>query len=138
MSGKRTGYLHHIPKVATVFHTIHMDHLGLFIKSKRGNTYILGVIDEFSKFIIIRAVRNTKSKTTIKVLEDIVGCPKIIISDQGTSFTSKELKNFVNSIGIKHVYNAVSTPRANGQIEINNRTILNSLGSMNHDLAEKD
>lgn len=141
MAGKRTGYLHPIPKVTTVFHTIHMDHLGPFIKSKRGNTYIIGVIDGFSKFIIIKAVRNTKSKTTIKVLEDIfaiVGCPKIIISDQGTSFTSGEFKNFVKSAGIKHVYNAVSTPRANGQIERYNRTILNSLASMNHDLDEKD
>lgn len=141
MSGKRTGYLHPIPKVATVFHTIHMDHLGPFVKSKRGNTYVLGVIDGFSKFIMIKAVRNTKSNTTIRVLQDIfaiVGCPKVIISDQGTSFTSNEFKNYVKSIGTKHVFNAVSTPRANGQIERYNRTILNSLASTNHGLDEKD
>lgn len=141
LAGKKTGYLHPIPKAPSIFHTVHMDHLGPFIKSKRGNTYILGVIDGFSKFIFIRPVKNTKSKTTIKVLEEIFatfGYPKIIISDQGTSFTSNEFKNFAKSIGVKHVYNAVSTPRANGQIERYNRTILNSLAAMNHGLDEKD
>lgn len=140
-AGKKTGYLHPIPKPASIFHTIHMDHLGPFVKSKRGNSYILGVIDAFSKFIFVRAVKDTRSKTTIKVLEDIFstfGCPRIIISDQGTSFTSNEFKNFVKSIGVKHIYNAVATPRANGQIERYNRTILNSLASMNHGLDEKD
>ncbi|CAG9134612.1 unnamed protein product [Plutella xylostella] len=141
MSGKKTGYLHPIPKVNAIFHTIHMDHLGPFIKSKKGNTYILGVIDGFSKFIFVRPVRNTRSKTTIKVLEDIFatfGSPKIIISDQGTSFSSSEFKTFISSIGIKHVFNAVATPRANGQIERYNRTILNSLAAMNHGQDEKD
>lgn len=141
ISGKKSGYLHPIPKVPAIFHTIHMDHLGPFVKSKRGNTHILGVIDGFSKFIFVRAVKNLKSKTTIKVLEEIFatfGCPKIIISDQGTSFTSNEFKSFVESIGVKHILNAVATPRANGQIERYNRTILNSLASMNHDCDEKD
>ncbi|CAH2108926.1 unnamed protein product [Euphydryas editha] len=141
VAGKKTGYLNPIPKCSTIFHTIHMDHLGPFIKSKRGNTYILGIIDGFSKFIFVRAVRNTKSRTTIKVLEEIfatVGYPKVIISDQGTTFTSNEFKNFVKSLGIKHTCNAVATPRANGQIERYNRTILNSLSSMNYGLDEKD
>lgn len=141
MCGKKTGYLHPIPKAASIFHTLHIDHLGPFVKSKRGNTYILGIIDGFSKFIFVRAVKNTKSKTTIKALEDVFsnfGCPKIIISDQGTSFTSSEFKGFLESLGIKHVLNAVATPRANGQIERYNRTILNSLAAMNHALDEKD
>lgn len=139
--GKKSGYLNPIPKCSTIFHTVHMDHLGPFIRSKRGNTYILGVIDGFSKFIFIRAVRNTKSRTTIKVLEEVFatfGYPKIIISDQGTTFTSNEFKNFVRTLGIKHIRNAVATPRANGQIERYNRTILNSLSSMNYGLDEKD
>lgn len=140
-AGKKSGYLHPIPKICAIFHTIHMDHLGPFIKSKRGNSYILGIIDSFSKFIFIKGVRNTKSKTTIKVLEEIFsvfGQPKIIISDQGTSFTSSEFKNFTSTIGAKHVRNAVATPRANGQIERYNRTILNSLAAMNHGQDEKD
>lgn len=141
LAGKKSGSLHPIPKINAIFHTIHMDHLGPFIKSKRGNNYILGVIDAFSKFIFIKGVRNTKSKTTIKALEEIFsvfGHPKVIISDQGSSFTSGEFKNFTGAIGTRHVCNAVATPRANGQIERYNRTILNSLAAMNHGCDEKD
>lgn len=141
LAGKKSGHLHPIPKISAIFHTIHIDHLGPFIKSKRGNCYILGVIDAFSKFIFIKGVKNTKSKSTIKVLEEIFsvfGQPQVIISDQGTSFTSSEFKNFTGSIGTKHVCNAVATPRANGQIERYNRTILNSLAAMNHGRDEKD
>lgn len=139
--GKESGYLHPIPKPDKIFHTLHLDHLGPFIRSKRGNIYILGIIDSFSKFIFVKAVRNTKSSTTVKVLEDIfatIGNPKVLISDQGTSFTSAEFKNFTNLIGTKHILNAVATPRANGQIERYNRTILSSLASMNHNLHEAD
>lgn len=141
LTGKKSGALHPIPKISAIFHTIHMDHLGPFIKSKRGNCYILGIIDAFSKFIIIKGVKNTKSKTTIKVLEEvfsIFGRAKVIISDQGTCFTSKEFKDFTGAMGTKHVCNAVATPRANGQIERYNRTILNSLAAMNHGRDEKD
>lgn len=140
-TSKKSGYLHPIPKVKTPFHTLHMDHLGPFVRSKAGSSYILAIIDGFSKFIFIRAVKNLKSKTTIKALQDIfdiIGCPKVIISDRGTSFTSAIFKEYIRSIGVKHVLNAVATPRANGQIERYNRTILDSLTASNHGLDERE
>lgn len=139
-SRKATGYLHPIPKGDTPFHTLHMDHLGPFVRSKKGNSYILGVIDGFSKFIFVKPVRNLKTKTTINVLQDIfnvIGIPKVIISDRGTSFTSASFKGFIVTIGAKHVLNAVATPRANGQIERYNRTILESLATTGYGMDER-
>lgn len=140
-TAKASGLLHPIPKGNIPFHTLHMDHLGPFVRSRCGNTYILGIIDGFSKFIFIRAVKNLKSKTTIKNLKDVfsmVGSPKVIISDRGTSFTSVIFEKYVKSIGARHVLNAVATPRANGQIEKYNRTILESIAASNHGLDERD
>ena len=140
-SAKSTGYLHPIPKGETPFHTLHMDHLGPFIRSKKGNSYILGIIDGYSKFIFVKPVRNLKSKTTINILQDIfniVGIPKVIISHRGTGFTSASFKKFIDTIGTKHVLNAVATPRANGQIERYNRTILESLATTNHGMDERE
>lgn len=134
-SGKRAGELHPIPKVEIPFDTIHADHLGPFIKTKRSNTYILVIVDAFTKFVNLTAVRNTKSTTSIKVFRDHIsyfGTPNRLVTDQGTSFTSGAFKSFVESIGIKHILNAVATPRANGQVERYNRTILAALGAMNH------
>lgn len=69
-SGAKAGELHPIPKVAVPFHTLHADHLGPFIKTRRGNSYILVIVDAFTKYVNLTAVRNTKSATTIRVLRD--------------------------------------------------------------------
>lgn len=60
-SGKKSGYLHPIPKVSLPYHTLHADHLGPFNTSKHKNKYLLVIIDSYSKFIIIKPVRNTKA-----------------------------------------------------------------------------
>ncbi|KAL0869533.1 hypothetical protein ABMA27_005803 [Loxostege sticticalis] len=70
------------------------------------------------------------SNVTINKLKEyfsIFGAPKRLISDRGSSFTSTSFKKFVDETGIKHVLNAVATPRANGQVERYNRTLLEAL-----------
>ncbi|KAL0832340.1 hypothetical protein ABMA28_001773 [Loxostege sticticalis] len=140
-AGKRQGLLHPIPKINEPFHTVHLDHLGPFVKSKNKNVYILVLIDAYTKYISLYAVKSTKTKATIKVLNNyfsLFGVPCRLISDRGTSFTSKIFKEFVNKLGIRHVLNAVATPRANGQVERFNRTILASLATKNHNHQENE
>ncbi|CAH2101266.1 unnamed protein product [Euphydryas editha] len=60
------------------------------------------------------------------------GIPSRLITDKGTSFTSKTFRDFINLHGIKHITNAVATPRANGQVERFNRTILDALFTAAH------
>lgn len=139
-SGKRSGYLHPIPKVPTPFHTLHADHLGPFNDSKSKNKYILLIIDSFTKFIVLKAVRNTKSNTTVKVFKEyfaLFGVPTRLITDRGSSFTSSTFKNFISEISVKHVLNAVATPRANGQVERYNRSVLDALTTMVQNENEK-
>ncbi|KAG6439402.1 hypothetical protein O3G_MSEX000741 [Manduca sexta] len=140
-SGKRQGLLHPIPKMDVPFHTVHIDHLGPFIKSKNKNTYILVMIDAYTKYITLYGVKNTKTRTTQKAINNyfsLFGIPSRIISDRGTSFTSKNFKEFMNKLGIRHVLNAVATPRSNGQVERYNRTILASLAAKNHNCPENE
>lgn len=140
-AGSKEGLLHPIAKVDVPFHTLHIDHLGPFVKSKRGQTYILVVIDSFTKFVFIRAVRNTKTQNVIKVLEDIFDTfrtPDRLVSDRGSCFTSNAFKKFCLDRGFKHILNAVASPRSNGQVERYNRTILDSLTAQNLKDNEKD
>lgn len=51
-SERMPGLLHYIEKVTVPFHTIHLDHVGLFNRSYRKNTQILVVVDAFTKFCI--------------------------------------------------------------------------------------
>lgn len=135
VGGPKEGMLHPIPKADIPFHTVHADHVGPFVRSKRGNCYLLVIIDSFTKYVNIRPVTNTKSVTTIRVFKDHIsyfGAPTRLITDQGACFTSSAFRKFIKDTGIKHILNAVATPRANGQVERFNRTILDALSTKTH------
>lgn len=128
------GLLHPIPKIAVPFHTLHIDHLGPFVKSKKGFTHLLVAVDSFTKFVFIKPVRNTNAQNVINALDDIFymfRSPGRIISDRGSCFTSHAFRRFCLDRGIKHILNAVASPRSNGQVERYNRTILDSLTAQN-------
>lgn len=55
------------------------------------------------------------------------GLPKRIITDRGTAFTSKAFEEYCDVNNIQHIKTAVRTPRANGQVERANQTILHYL-----------
>lgn len=137
--GKQQGSLHPIPKNPVPFHTIHVDHLGPFIKTRTGNTQLFIIIDAFTKFIIIYPVKSTKSQYVIRCLQDMIkyfGVPHRIKADRGKAFTSDDFKNYCNEIGTKLHLNAVAMPRGNGQVERYYQTILNSLSVMRADLND--
>lgn len=130
-TGKQPGLLHPIPRTAVPFHTLHVDHLGPFCKSN-GKTYIFAVVDGFTKFVWLEAVASANARGAIAALtkfNQVFGYPERIISDRGTAFTGKEFQNYCKDHGIKHILNAVASPRANGQVERLNRTILSSLSA---------
>lgn len=91
--GPKERLLHPIPKPDVPFHTIHADHLGPFVRSRKGNMYLLIIIDAFTKFINITPVRDTKTVTAIYVFKEhfsYFGAPSRLITDRGTWFTSSK------------------------------------------------
>lgn len=133
LHGKKPGVLFPIPKFARPFHTLHIDHLGPFIKTTKNNTYLLVVVDSFTKFVFIAAVRNTKSKLVIAELNKIFkifGNTKRLICDAGSAFTSKSFVKYCNDKNIRQHVIATAMPRSNGQVERYNATILEALRSM--------
>ena len=125
--GKPEGQLHYGDVEPVPFRLIHLDHLGPFVRSKRGNSYILAMSDAFSKFLIVKAVKNTKTAPVISALNEVTsyfGLPLKIVTDRGTAFTSNVFEDYCEHNNIQHVKTAVRTPRANGQVERANQTIL--------------
>lgn len=140
-TGRKEGYLHPIEKPMVPFEMVHVDHLGPFPKSSKGNLHILAVIDGFTKFAVLRPVKSTNSRITIHHLSDIFrlfGSPKVLVTDQGSSFTCKKFGEFCDKYTVRHVLNAVATPRANGQVERLNRTILGALLASNNEERKWD
>lgn len=131
-TGKRQCKMNIIEKTPIPFHTIHMDHVGPFETSRKHNKFLFVLVDAFTKFTIIEPVKNQKTYYVIKVLTNLIwlfGVPNRLISDRGTAFTSQSFRIFCNNYGIKHVLNAVATPRANGQCERYNKTIVQALAT---------
>ncbi|KAI8117876.1 hypothetical protein CVS40_10329 [Lucilia cuprina] len=123
------------------FYMVHIYHVGPFPKSRKGNQYILGIIDAYTKFIMLRPVSNTTAKAVVQTLMDIskfVGILSQVVSHPGTSFTSNVFKSFCEENGIKHILTAVGTPRANGQIERYFRTVNVALSSMTENNDGRD
>lgn len=136
----KQGYLHTIEKVPTPFHTLHIDHLGPFVRSKNNNYYILVIVDSFTKYVFIRPVKDTKTKNVLRVLDDIFYTFRVrnrIICDRGSCFTSNIFQGYCSDKNIKLILNAVASPRFNRLVERYNRTILSSLSTQTHNSDER-
>ncbi|KAL0281294.1 UNVERIFIED_CONTAM: hypothetical protein PYX00_002325 [Menopon gallinae] len=74
-----------------------------------------------------------KTKPTIECLQEIFsyfGTPTRLITDRGSAFTSRDFEKFCEDHQIQHVKNATGTPKANGQAERQNQTLLSALKTM--------
>ena len=84
-----------------------MEQLGIDFKgplsSTSKNRYLLTVIDEYSHFPFAFACTSTNTDSVIQSLNQIFivfGMPSYIHSDRGTSFLSKEVREYLTNLGI--------------------------------------
>ena len=64
------------------------------------------VVDAYSKWMEVVPIHHATSKTTIDKLRVIFvmhGLPEMLVSDNGTPFTSAEFQEFVTRNAIRHV-----------------------------------
>lgn len=133
VSGKKSGLLNPIPKIAQPFDTIHLDHMGPMETDENGFKYILTMVDSFTKFVILTPTRTVDVEAVVSMLEqfiDLFGVPRRIIADRGGAFTSKTFDEFCVSNGIEKHITATAMPRANGQVERFHKIILSALCTM--------
>ena len=94
---------------------IHIDFAGPFM-----NHMFLIIIDAGSKWIEAFPMLTSTSKATIQHLKTLFsqfGLPDILVSDNGSCFTSAEFQDFLLSNGIKHWKSAPYHPSSNGLAE---------------------
>lgn len=110
--------------------SISLDFMGPFPLSKEGHRFLLVVIDNFSKYVLLKPLRTASSKETVKFLTNHViyqfGTPEKIILDNGTQLKSSEFSNFLDKFKISGHYTPKYHPQAN-PTEAANKTILNAI-----------
>jgi IS30 family transposase len=95
-----------------------------------GHVYMLVAVDKFTMWVEAAPVTTQDSTAAINFIKSIVfrfGVPHSIITDYGTNFTSKEFKNYCESLGIKLKFASVVHPKTNGQVEKANGLICNGI-----------
>ena len=125
--GKQEGYLHPLPKPDVPLHTYHVDHLGPLESTSKKYNHIFAVIDAYTKFVWLYPTKSTASREVITKLDlqgRTFGNPAQIVTDRGTAFTSQEFESYCKEESIKHILVTTGLPRANGQVERINRTII--------------
>ncbi|KYN30261.1 Pro-Pol polyprotein [Trachymyrmex cornetzi] len=112
---------------------LHVDHCGPIDKQRLVKQHIFLIINAFTKFTKLYAVKTTASKEVINCLLQYFAYyskPAMIISDRGSAFTSKEFEDFITVNDIKHVKIATGSPKANGQAERVNRALIPMLSKV--------
>jgi transposase InsO family protein len=86
-----------------------------------GARYIITTAKYLTRWAEARAVKDCSETTTTRfIFDDIItrfGCPKILMSDQGTHFINKNVEALTEEFTIHHQKNTPYHPQENGTME---------------------
>ena len=94
--------------------------MGPFPRAPGGYRYLYVVVDKFTKWAEVEAVRTIPAGSAVKFIKGIVsrfGVPNRIITDNGSQFTSNLFKTYCANLGTQICYASVAHPRSNDQAE---------------------
>ena len=93
-----------------------MDLIGPLPESKKGNKYILTVIDSFSRFALSVPLPDKKMITVARAMVNevfsVLGCLDILYFDRDLEFTGKDFREAVRSLGISQKFTTSLTLKA--------------------------
>lgn len=123
----RIGLMGSPKNVNQPFQLLSVDIAGPYPKSKLNNSYLLVVVDWFTKFTFIHRMKRATAKEICNFIENNVfltfGVPQFLVMDNGSQFTSKEMNKLITKYSINHTwYNAKYHPQVNN-VERANRVI---------------
>jgi hypothetical protein len=104
-----------------------LDFVGPISPMSRKKNYILVCTDYVTKWVEEKALfRATKKSVVEFIYEDIITrfvVPREIVTNQGTQFTSKLMKELTEKYGIKHCKSYAYHLQDNGQVEFTNKVL---------------
>ena len=78
----------------------------------------------------VDVVHSTSSKALIQRLDAQFaryGLPMVLRTDNGSNLVSGEIEKYLEEMGIKHLRTTPLWPRANGEVERQNRSLLKAI-----------
>lgn len=104
-----------------------LDFVGPISPMFHRKNYILVCTEYVTKWVEGKALFRATENSVVKfIYEDIFtrfGVPREIVTDQGTQFTSKLMKELTEKNGIKHCKSSPYHLQDNGQVESTNKVL---------------
>ena len=115
-----------LPIVDVPFERIGMDLVGPLEKTARGHQYILVILDYATRYPEAIPLRKANAKSIAKELVQMftrVGIPRTLLTDQGTPFVSRIMKELCQLFNVQTLRTSVYHPQTDGLVERFNRTL---------------
>ncbi len=128
-----------LPLMQVPFERIGMDLIGPLERSARGHRFALVLVDYATRYPEAVALRNISATSVANALFSLVsrvGIPKEILTDQGTAFMSRTLRELYELLGIKSIRTSVYHPQTDGLVERFNRTLKTMIRKFVHEDAK--
>ena len=114
---------------------LHVDFAGPFL----GKTLMV-IVDAHSKWLEASIVSSPSAEQALWVLRHVFsthGLPEVLVSDNGSAFTSAQFQTFVKLNGFRHVKSAPYHPASNGLAEHAVQTVKEALKKTTGDLETR-
>ncbi len=128
-----------LPLMQVPFERIGMDLIGPLERSARGHRFALVLVDYATRYPEAVALRNISAKSVAEALFSMIsrlGIPKEILTNQGTAFMSRTIREHYELLGIKSVRTSVYHPQTDGLVERFNHTLKTMIRKLIHEDAK--
>uniref|UniRef100_A0AAQ4Q9F2 Gypsy retrotransposon integrase-like protein 1 n=1 Tax=Gasterosteus aculeatus aculeatus TaxID=481459 RepID=A0AAQ4Q9F2_GASAC len=125
-----------LPLMELPFERLGMDLIGPFHRSARGYRFVLVLVDYATRYPEAVPLRSISAKSVAQELFQVISrvrIPKEILTDQGTSFMSRTLRELYELLGVKSVRTSVYHPQTDGLVERLNKTLKSMIRKFIHD-----
>uniref|UniRef100_A0A8C5BU63 Gypsy retrotransposon integrase-like protein 1 n=1 Tax=Gadus morhua TaxID=8049 RepID=A0A8C5BU63_GADMO len=115
-----------MPIIETPFERIALDIVGPLPRTSRGHRYLLVILDYATRYPEALPLRAATSKAVARelvLLFSRVGLPKEILTDQGSCFMSRVVKELLKLLQVSQLRTSVYHPQTDGLVERFNQTI---------------
>ena len=112
---------------------INVDHIGPLVADEHGNTYIIVLIDCFTRWVELYAVKDASALPAARALLahfGRFGQPHQLVTDNGSSYANEIVKELVNLIGTQHVFTVPYSHEQNTIVERANSEVMRHLRAL--------
>nr|GEZ89865.1 retrovirus-related Pol polyprotein from transposon TNT 1-94 [Tanacetum cinerariifolium] len=130
---RKSFYTKLTPSSKRRLHLLHMDLCGpMRVASINKKRYVLVIVDDYSRYTWTHFLRSKHETPEVfrLVQRGLQAQDRVVRTDKGTEFLNQTLHAYFAAEGIQHQTSVARTPKQNGVVERQNRTLVEAARTM--------